>query len=81
MNRDELDIRTPVTVHIQLLDEGTSRTRPIQALPIGKGLFMVLATRDYDPKIERWEFLPGSIVRLAVKTDPDGATYSLAVKV
>lgn len=68
------------TIHVQLSVEGAFIARPIQALPLGKGLYMVLATPDYDPAKEQWEFPPGSTVRTAPHKSPTGETYPLAVK-
>jgi len=48
---------------VHLLDEGTTVVRPTQDAPLGNGIYRVLATPDYDPEDEHWEFPPGSIVR------------------
>jgi hypothetical protein len=67
-----------VQIYVNLLDEGTPCSRPAQALAWGNGLFELLPTKDYDPKVEHWEFLPGSLVH--VKTaDRDGESYLVAV--
>jgi hypothetical protein len=66
------------TIYVRLLHEGTEASRPTQAVEIGNGLFKILATPDYDPDDEDWEFLPGSVVRCESRQDPQGQ-YSLAV--
>jgi hypothetical protein len=45
------------------------------AIELDDGKFKVLATENYDPDAEQWEFPPGSIVRcryeeLSVGTNP-----------
>lgn len=52
-----------VTITMQLLDEGTPTARPVQAVPLGNGLYKVQPTPNYDPETETWEFPPGSVVR------------------
>ena len=51
------------TVYVPLLDEGVDVWRPVQAEPLGDGLFRLIAPPGYDPEIEAWAFLPGAIVR------------------
>ena len=45
--------------------------RPTKALSLGNGLYEILPTPHYDPNIENWKFIPGTIVRLE-KQSPDG---------
>ena len=52
-----------VIVHVRLLDEGTEVARPTEAIALGGQQFKLLATEDYDPEVETWEYSPGSIVR------------------
>jgi hypothetical protein len=52
-----------VKIYIPLLEEGTDTWRPTQAISLGKDLYKVLPTPDYNPRSELWEFLPGSTVR------------------
>lgn len=73
MNED-----STVEIHVRLLDEGTDCSRPTKAVNVGKGLFRLLPTKNYDPEDERWEFLPGSIVRAKEVRNPDGV-YLLAI--
>jgi len=63
---------------MRLLNEGTPCSRPTEALVLGDGLFQLLATENYDPKEEHWEFLPGATVRAEEIPDVD-RSYLLAV--
>lgn len=49
------------TVYVRLPEEGNS-ARPTQAVSLGKNLFKLLPTPNYDPEDEVWEFKPGTIV-------------------
>ena len=78
-------------IYIRLLDEGTDVLRPAEAEELGNGLFKLRPTPDYDPDDEKWEFIPGSIVRgvlqkleeqavlVAVDTDYDGGKNDLTL--
>ena len=68
-----------VTVYIRLLDEGTPTSRPTKAVQVGTDSFKLLATPNYDPEDEHWEFLPGSVVRCETP-EHDGGRYLLAVR-
>ena len=57
-----------VTIYIRLLDEGVDVFRPTSAEPVDESLFRVLPTGNYDPNDEKWEFVPGSIVRCDKQT-------------
>ena len=52
-----------VEIFIPLLNEGTDVLRLTQGVVIGSNELQVLATPDYDPSIEEWEFPPGCKVR------------------
>ena len=67
-----------IETHVRLLEEGTDCSRPTQGVVLGKGLFKLLPTNDYDAGDERWEFLPGSIVRAKEVRGVEGI-YLLAV--
>lgn len=58
---------TTKMIYIPLLDEGTDVSRPTTGINVGGDFYEVLPTPDYDPDIETWQFLPGSIV-LVVST-------------
>ena len=65
--------RTPgaVELYVPLLNEGTEVLRPTKGLLLGSDVVQVLATTDYDPAIEEWEFPPGSKVRCVLETRSD----------
>ncbi len=50
------------TVYVQLLNEGTDVWRPVLGVPIGRGVYRLLPTPDYDPEDEEWEFPPDTLV-------------------
>jgi len=52
-----------VEIYIPLLNEGTDVLRPSKGILCGPNEVQVLATPDYDPTVEEWEFPPGSKVR------------------
>jgi hypothetical protein len=56
------------TIYVPLLDEGTTVVRPTEAVSLGGDVYRVLATSDYDPGDEHWEFAPGSVVRCSTET-------------
>lgn len=66
------------TIYIRLLDEGTEVFRPTSAEPVG-ALFKVLPTSNYDPQDEKWEFVPGSVVKCE-KRKLQGDEVLVAVK-
>jgi hypothetical protein len=51
------------TVYIRLMDEGTDVFRPTLADQIEGDCYRLRPAEDYDPDDERWEFLPGQLVR------------------
>ncbi len=53
--------------------------RPVQAEVIGKDLYKILPTRDYDPANAEWEFVPGTIVRCEERNYRE-TNYLLAVE-
>jgi hypothetical protein len=50
-------------IYIPLLNEGTDVLRPTQGLVLGPDEIQVLATPNYNPADEEWEFPPGAKVR------------------
>jgi len=50
------------TIYVYLLNEGTVCARPTSGIHLGDNMYKLLATHDYDPSLEDWEFPPGSIV-------------------
>jgi hypothetical protein len=57
-----------VEVFIPLLNEGTEVLRPTQGVVLAPNEVQVLATPNYDPAMEVWEFPPGSRVRCVTET-------------
>ena len=68
-----------VEIHVRLLDEGTETSRPVKAVVLGNELYQILPTPDYDPEDEKWEFLPGSVVKVK-KSDVYERNCLLAVE-
>jgi hypothetical protein len=68
-----------VKLFVRLLNEGTEVSRPTEALHLGNGLFKILATENYDPDDEVWEFPPDTVVRCEI-LHGDSGEYLLAVK-
>ena len=66
-------------IFIPLLDEGINVWRPTQAERLPDGSFRVLATPDYDPEDEKWEFPPGSCV-IAEMRRLSGGEFLTAVR-
>jgi hypothetical protein len=60
------------TVYVPLLNEGVEVWRPVEAEPLGDGLFRLIAPRGYDPEIETWAFLPGAVVRCLQRNLSEG---------
>lgn len=70
--------RRLIEIHVRLLDEGAEVFRPTDAVDLGEGRFEIQATDDYDPELERWEFVPGSVVRTGLRSDESGQ-YRIAI--
>lgn len=69
------------TIYVQLLNEGTTVYRPTQGEEVAEGLYRILPTEGYDPDDETWEFIPGTIVRCAVKVLRDREPHERLVAV
>jgi hypothetical protein len=52
-----------IVFYVPLLNEGTDVLRPTTGLLLQPDVVRVIATPDYDPRLEEWEFPPGSTVR------------------
>lgn len=61
-----------ISVCVQLLNEGTSVYRPTIAVQVGSDTARLLATDEYDPEDEDWEFKPGTVVRIERRLLSDG---------
>ena len=57
-----------VEVFTPLLNEGTDVLRPTQGRVLAPNEVEVLATPDYDPALEEWEFPPGTRVKCVTET-------------
>jgi hypothetical protein len=57
-----------VTIHIQLLNEGTTVYRPTQGRFIENSIYEVQPTSNYSVSGEEWEFPPGSLVECVFET-------------
>ena len=53
-----------VDAYVRLLNEGTDVVRPVQLIDSEDGTFRIVATPNYDPNDEEWEFLPKSLVAI-----------------
>ncbi len=51
-----------VEIYVYLEDEGVDVWRPTTAKSLGEGRYLLQATPDYDPDLEQWEFVPGTVV-------------------
>ena len=67
-------------VYVALLDEGTDVWRPVDAIALGKSMFVLIRPMDYDAEDEKWEFLPGSIVRCEER-ERKGESFLVAVEI
>jgi len=74
---DDLECNMTAEIWVRLLDEGTNVYLPVLAEVLDDNIFRLLASDDYDPEDERWEFLPGSLVR-CVQERRDGGTVLIA---
>jgi hypothetical protein len=63
-----------LVIFLPLLNEGTDVWRPVEAEPLGGGLYRVLGDA---PEDETWAHAPGSTVRCELKVFSDG-TEALA---
>ena len=50
------------TVYVRLLEEGTDVFRPVSAVLMGDNTYLLRELLNYDEQIEKWQFLPGSLV-------------------
>lgn len=68
MSAEMVSSADTVEICIPLLNEGTDVLRPTKGLVIRPNIVQVIATTDYDPTMEEWEFPPGSAVRCAAES-------------
>ena len=55
-------------VYVKLVGEGTVVYRPASATAESADAWRLTAPDDYEPEDERWEFPPGSLVRVEPRT-------------
>jgi hypothetical protein len=55
-------------VYVQLLGEGTIVYRPARAAMSSKDTGRILQPENHDEDDEDWEFKPGSVVRIEMRT-------------
>lgn len=63
MSAETASSTSTVVLYVPLLHEGTDVLRPTTGLVLGPDTVQILATKDYDPTIEEWQFPPGSTVK------------------
>ncbi len=61
-----------IQVHVRLLNEGSLCCRPTTGLVVAPRVVRLDATPDYDSADEEWEFTPGTLVTLTVRSDETG---------
>jgi hypothetical protein len=71
--------RSFIELHVRILNQGTEVFRPTRGLKLGGGLFKLVPSADYDPRLETWEHLPGATVRVVLHHGRTG-DFPIAVK-
>jgi hypothetical protein len=66
------------TIYVALLDEGIDVWRPVEAERISPDTYLIV-DRAYDPRTERWEFEPGTVVRCR-KENRNGREFLVATE-
>jgi hypothetical protein len=72
-------VAEPVTIFVNLLDEGVDVWRPVQARPLDRGHFRIIGI-DEDTSDETWQFPAGAIVKCVSKQFADGTIGMAAVE-
>jgi len=67
------------TIYINLLEEGTTVYRPVEAIKLDDNIYQILGEDIYCPEDETWEFLPGEIVKAEYRKLSDGL-FLVAIK-
>ena len=75
----DLSISMTKIIYIPLLNEGTPVSRPTKGKLVSGELYEVIATSDYDPDLEEWEFPPGTIVECKIEIE-DGKEFLRAFR-
>ena len=58
-------------IYIQLLNEETLVLRPTSGILLLDNRYQILPTENYDPNIEKWEFIPGTVVECVYELHED----------
>lgn len=58
-------------IYVALLDEAVDVWRPVDAEPVGGGVYRIVA-QDYDRDLETWQFEPGEVVVVESIPSSDG---------
>jgi hypothetical protein len=58
------------TIHVYLLEEGTDVWRPVSAEFIRNDIYRIIG--EPPDETERWEFMPGDVVRCKQQSFSDG---------
>jgi len=61
----------PTNVYVALLDEGVDVWRPVRAKHLAGDVYQI-ADQPYDAETERWEFVPGDVVRCGTVNTSEG---------
>lgn len=64
-----------IRIDVEQVEGSPFWVKRTNALSLGGGLYKILPTPTYDSSVEKWEFVPGDIVRLKEFKAPDGFTY------
>jgi hypothetical protein len=65
MSAETVSSTNVIEIYVPLLNEGTDVLRPTRGILVDREIVEVLATTDYDPAIEEWQFPPGTKVKCA----------------
>lgn len=67
------------TIYVYLLESGTDVWRPTRGRRLTASTWEVLATAGYDPGLEKWQFVPGTVVE-CVPRRLEGVEVLVAVR-
>lgn len=73
-----MEITGKIEIYINLLEEGITVMRATTAEIIGEGICRILPTPNYNPEDEKWEFLPGTIVKYKTSKTDEGLAIWVA---
>lgn len=74
-----IDDNKRVQVYVRLLNEGVLTYRPVPAVELGQGIFLLEGDEIYDIEDEEWEFPPGEKISAELRS-LDGEIVLVAVK-